>query len=158
MNEPIVTLVGNLSGEPELRLTPSGIPVCKFRMAQTPRVKDGNEWKDGDPFWINVTAWRNLGENCAETLKSGMRVVVMGRLEQRTYDHKDGHKVTVVDLTADAVGPDLSYATADVTKVKRTDGGGRPAQASAAKSDDPWAGTEANAPAGQAAASPASAW
>lgn len=160
MNEPIVTLVGNLNGEPELRLTPSGIPVCKFRMAQTPRVKDGNEWKDGEPFWINVTAWRNLGENVAETLKSGTRVIVMGRLGQRSYDHKDGYKVTVVELTADAVGPDLNYATATVTKVSRSDGGaggGRPAQA-AAKSDDPWAGTEANAPAGQAAASPASAW
>lgn len=139
MNEPLVTLVGNLAGEPDLRLTPSGVPVCKFRMAQTPRVKDGTEWKDGEPFWINVTAWRTLGENVAETLKPGMRVIVQGRLEQRTYDHKDGYKVTVVDLTADAVGPDLSYATAVVTKVKRTDGGGgrstvttpaaRPAQA-----------------------------
>ena len=90
MNEPIVTLVGNLAGEPELRFTPSGVAVCKFRMAQTPRVKDGTEWKDGDPFWINVTAWRKLGENCTETLKPGMRVIVQGRLEQRSYDHKDG--------------------------------------------------------------------
>ena len=127
MNEPIVTLVGNLSGEPELRFTPSGVAVCKFRMAQTPRIKDGNEWKDGAPFWINVTAWRTLGENCAETLKPGMRVIVQGRLEQRTYDHRDGHKVTVVELTADAAGPDLAYATAVVSKVSRTEsaGGGR---------------------------------
>lgn len=130
MNEPNVTLVGNLSGEPELRLTPSGVPVCKFRMAQTPRIKDGTEWKDGEPLWMNVTAWRNLGENVAETLKSGMRVIVTGRLEQRTYDHKDGHKVTVIDLTADSVGPDLAYATAVVTKVKRSEGAAaaRPAQ------------------------------
>jgi single-strand DNA-binding protein len=139
MNEPIVTLVGNLSGEPELRLTPSGVPVCKFRMAQTPRVKDGEGYKDGTPFWINVTAWRNLGENCAETLKPGMRVIVQGRLEQRTYDHKDGHKVTVVDMTADAVGPDLTWSTAVVSKVNRTGGetGGRSA---ATATDDPWAG------------------
>src|ERR1044071_9534045 len=122
MNEPIVTLVGNLAGEPELRFTPSGVAVCKFRMAQTPRVKDGTEWKDGDPFWINVTAWRKLGENCTETLKPGMRVIVQGRLEQRSYDHKDGYKVVVVDLTADAVGPDLNYATAVVSKIGRSDG------------------------------------
>jgi single-strand DNA-binding protein len=157
MNEPIVTLVGNLSGEPELRFTPSGVAVCKFRMAQTPRVKDGNDYKDGEPFWINVSVWRDMAENVAETLTSGMRVIVMGRLEQRTYDHKDGHKVTVVDLTADAVGPDLKWARAKVSKISRSDGGGRPAQA-AAKSGDPWAGTEANAPAGQAATSPAASW
>ena len=118
----MVTLVGNLSGDPELRFTPSGVAVVKLRMAQPPRTKDGNEWKDGEPFWINVTAWRQLAENVAETLTSGMRVIVMGRLEQRTYDHRDGHKVTVVELTADAIGPDLTWATAKVTRVGKSDG------------------------------------
>lgn len=139
MNEPIVTLVGNLSGDPELRVTGNGTPVCKFRMAQTPRVKSGNEYKDGEPFWINVSAWRALGENVAATLKSGMRVIVMGRLEQRTYDHKDGYKVTVVELTADAVGPDLTWATAKVEKISRTGGeaGGRTTPAAPAQPETP---------------------
>lgn len=162
MNEPVVTLVGNLAGDPELRVTGNGVMVCKFRMAQTPRIKNGNEWKDGEPFWISVTAWRDLGENVAETLKAGMRVIVMGRLEQRSYDHKDGYKVTVVDLTADAVGPELSWATANVTKVSRTGGAAGGRSVAEAAPDDPWAGAapaaERNAPAGQSATPPSAIW
>jgi single-strand DNA-binding protein len=144
MNEIQVTLVGNIGGgDPELRFTTSGIPVAKFRMACTPRVKDGTEWKDGEPSWYQITAWRALGENVAETLKNGQRVIVQGNLSVRSYEDKDGVKRTSTEVDATAVGPDLAFATAVVTKVKRTESasGGRstaaPATARPAQSETP---------------------
>lgn len=149
MNEPIVTMIGNLAGDPELRLTPSGISVCKMRMAMTPRVKDGDGWKDGEPFWQDVTAWRELGENCAETLHKGDRIVVFGRLTQRQYE-KDGVKRTAWDLDADAIGPDLKYARATVRRQPKGDGS-TPATGGTAKVAAPNADTQR---ASQPAASP----
>lgn len=124
MNEPILTLVGNLAGDPELRFTTSGIAVCKLRMAQTPRDKTpANEWVDGEPWWQDVTCWREMAENVAETLHRGDRVVVTGRMKQREYEAKDGTKRRVHELEADAVGPDLRYAQAKISKVARSGGG-----------------------------------
>jgi len=130
MNEPLITMVGNLADDPELRFTPSGAAVAKFRMAQTPREKaaGGTEWKDGEPLWMSVTCWRTLAENVAESLKRGTRVIVTGRLKSRTYETREGEKRTVTELEADAVGPDLLWASAQVTKAARSDGGSRPAR------------------------------
>jgi single-strand DNA-binding protein len=148
MNEVTTTLVGNLSRDnPELRFTPSsGVAVCKFRMAQTPRVKKGDSWEDGEAFWINVTCWRELAEHVAETITGGMRVIVQARLSQRSYDHKDGYKVTVVEAEADEVGPSLRYATATVTKVAKQ--GGAPVRSGG---DDARGGATPARPAGAAA-------
>lgn len=137
VNEIQVTLVGNIGGgDPELRLTPSGVPVCKFRMACTPRTfdKGSSEWKDGEPSWYQITAWRALGENAAETLKNGMRVIVQGNLSVRGYE-KDGEKRTSTEVDATAIGPELAFSTAKVTKVSRSGGeaGGRTAAAPAAR-------------------------
>lgn len=123
MNEPTITLVGNIADAPELRFTPSGDAVCKFRMAQTPRFRKGDEWVDGEPLWMTVTAWRKLAENVAETLKKGDRVLVLGRLRQRTFEAKDGTKVTVNEVEADEVGAALTFATAVVTRAKGGGGG-----------------------------------
>jgi single-strand DNA-binding protein len=119
-NEPILTIVGNLGDDPELRFTPSGQAVCKFRVAQTPRVKQSNgEFADGEPVWMQVTAWRSLAENCAETLRRGNRAIVTGRLKSRTYETREGEKRTVFELEADEVGAGLSFATATIQKVSR---------------------------------------
>jgi len=129
MNEPVITLVGNLADDPELRFTPSGAAVAKFRMAQTPRdkVAGGTEWKDGEPLWMSVTCWRTLAENVAESLTRGSRVIVHGRLKSRTYETREGEKRTVTELEADAVGPDLLWATAKIQKTSRGDGQARQA-------------------------------
>lgn len=122
MNEPVITLVGNLADDPELRYLTNGTPVAKFRMAQTPRVKSGEEWKDGEPFWMNVTAWRQLGEHAAETLKRGMRVVVTGRLSQRTTGEGDARR-TFTDLEAEDIGVSIRFGTASYTKAPSNGGG-----------------------------------
>lgn len=145
MNEPRTTLVGNVAGEVELRFTTSGVAVCKLRVAQTPRVKKGDEYVDGDPFWINITCWRKLGENVAESIKPGMRIIAEGRLSQRSYDHKDGYKVTVVEFEADSLGAELTFATAEVTKAAKSGGGGARTQG-----DDEWAGATKERPAAAA--------
>jgi len=123
MNEPTTTLFGNLAADPELRFTPSGVAVCKLRMAMTPRFKSGDEWKDGEPFWQDVTVWNETAEHVAESLTKGDRVIVFGRLKQRTVE-KDGQKRTFWDLEADAIGPELRYATAKVTRVSKGGNGG----------------------------------
>jgi single-strand DNA-binding protein len=141
--DTVITIVGNLVDDPELRFTPSGAAVAKFRIASTPRYLDKatNEWKDGDSLFLSCNVWRQAAENVAESLTRGMRVIVQGRLKQRSYETKEGEKRTVYEIEVDEVGPSLRNASAKVTKAARTTDGGR-ASASATTggmSDDPWA-------------------
>jgi single-strand DNA-binding protein len=120
-----ITLVGNLVADPELRFTPSGQAVANFRVASTPRVLDkaSNEWKDGEGLFLTVTVWRTLAENCAESLVKGSRVIVQGRLKQRTYETREGEKRTVYEIDAEDVGPSLLRATAKVARTSREGAG-----------------------------------
>ena len=147
--ETIITVVGNLTADPELRFTPSGAAVANFTVASTPRTfdKNSNEWKDGDALFLRCSIWRQAAENVAESLTRGARVVVTGRLKQRSYETKEGEKRTVVELDADEVGPSLRYATAKVTKASRGSGGGGGGfggggsgggDSYSSGSDDPW--------------------
>ena len=136
-----ITLVGNLVEDPNLRFTQSGQPVASFRVASTPRFFDkaANEWKDGEALFLGCNVWRQMAENCAETLTKGMRVIVQGRLKQRSYETKQGEKRTVYEIEVDEIGPSLRNATAKVTKAQRTNqpqqtGGGFGGQPPA----DPW--------------------
>ncbi|MEZ0092743.1 single-stranded DNA-binding protein [Streptacidiphilus sp. EB129] len=124
--ETVITLVGNLVDDPELRFTPSGAAVAKFRIASTPRTFDRqtNEWKDGESLFLTCNVWRQPAENCAESLQRGMRVIVQGRLRQRSYETKEGEKRTVFEVEVDEVGPSLRSATAKVTKAQRSGGQG----------------------------------
>jgi single-strand DNA-binding protein len=121
-----ITLIGNLTDDPELRFTPSGAAVAKFRVASTPRFMDKgtNEWKDGEPLFLACTVWRQAAENVAESLQRGARVIVSGRLRQRSYETQQGEKRTVYELEVDEIGPSLRYATAKVQKMQRSGGGG----------------------------------
>ena len=125
MNETQITIVGNLVEDPELRFTPAGQPVAKFRIASTPRYLDkaSGEWKDGDSLFLTVNVWRQAAENVAESMTRGMRAIVTGRLRQRSYETKEGEKRTVYEIEADEVGVSLRNATAKVTKATRTSGG-----------------------------------
>ncbi|MBW8173062.1 single-stranded DNA-binding protein [Ornithinimicrobium sp. Arc0846-15] len=124
--ETPITIVGNLTGDPELRFTPSGAAVANFTVASTPRQFDRqtNEWKDGDTLFMRCSIWREAAENVAESLHRGTRVVVSGRLVSRSWETNDGEKRTVMEMQADEVGPSLKYATAQVTKATRGGGGG----------------------------------
>ncbi len=142
--ETIITVVGNITADPELRFTPSGAAVANFTVASTPRTFDKNtsEWKDGDALFLRCSIWRQAAENVAESLTRGARVVVTGRLKQRSFETKEGEKRTVVELDVDEVGPSLKYATAKVTKASRGSGGGgfgggTPSPDSGG-GDDPW--------------------
>src|SRR6188472_1587723 len=121
-----ITVIGNLTDDPELRFTPSGQAVAKFRVASTPRFMDRttNEWKDGEPLFLACTVWRQAAENVAESLTRGARVIVSGRLKQRTCETREGEKRTVIELEVDEIGPSLRYATAKVQKASRGEGGG----------------------------------
>ncbi|MCX4511973.1 MULTISPECIES: single-stranded DNA-binding protein [Streptomyces] len=163
--ETVITVVGNLVDDPELRFTPSGAAVAKFRVASTPRTFDRqtNEWKDGESLFLTCSVWRQAAENVAESLQRGMRVVVQGRLKQRSYEDREGVKRTVYELDVEEVGPSLKNATAKVTKTTGRGGqggygggqqgggnwGGGPSGAQqgggGAPADDPWA---TSAPAG----------
>jgi single-strand DNA-binding protein len=138
-----ITVVGNLTNDPELRFTPSGAAVASFTVASTPRVLDKatNEWKDGDAVFLRCSVWRQYAENVAESLQKGARVIVTGRLKQRSYETREGEKRTVMELEVDEVGPALKYATAKVNKVQRGGGGfgGDSAPAASSGGDDPWA-------------------
>jgi len=140
-----VTVVGNLTNDPELRFTPSGAAVASFTVASSPRVLDKatNEWKDGDPLYMRCSVWRQYAENVAETLTKGTRVIVTGRLKQRSYETREGEKRTVVEMDVEDVGPALRYATAKVTRAARGEGGGGYGGPSSSggsdASDDPWA-------------------
>ncbi len=124
--ETPITLVGNLTADPELRFTPSGAAVANFTVASTPRQfdKQSNEWKDGDTLFMRCSIWREAAENVAESLHRGARVVVTGRLVSRSWETPEGEKRTVMEMQADEVGPSLKYATAQVTKAQRGGGGG----------------------------------
>ncbi|GAA2680202.1 MULTISPECIES: single-stranded DNA-binding protein [Actinoplanes] len=124
--ETVITVVGNLVNDPELRFTNSGAAVCSFRIASTPRTLDrqSGEWKDGEPLFLSCSVWRDAAEHVSESLQRGARVIVQGRLRQRSYDTKEGEKRTVMELEVDEIGPSLRYATAKVQKASRSGGGG----------------------------------
>ena len=124
--ETVITVIGNLTADPELRFTPSGAAVANFTVASTPRTFDRQtgEWRDGDAMFLSCAVWRQAAENVAESLQKGMRVIVSGRLKQRSFETKEGEKRTVVELEVDEIGPSLRYATAKVTKASRGEGGG----------------------------------
>lgn len=161
--ETVITVVGNLTDDPELRFTPSGAAVAKFRIASTPRTLDrqSGEWKDGEPLFLACNIWRDAAEHVAESLQRGARVIVQGRLRQRSYETREGEKRTVYELEVDEIGPSLRYATAKVQKMSRSGGGGGGFGASggggnrqqsggggsSSSFDDPWA-TAAPAPSG----------
>ena len=125
--ETIITVVGNLTADPELRFTQSGAAVASFTVASTPRTFDrqANEWKDGEALFLRCSVWRDAAENVAESLTKGTRVIVQGRLQQRSYTDRDGNQRTSIDLQVDEIGPSLRYATASPNKVQRGGGGGR---------------------------------
>jgi single-strand DNA-binding protein len=161
--ETIITVVGNLVDDPELRFTPTGAAVAKFRVASTPRIFDRqtNEWKDGDSLFLTCSVWRQAAENAAESLQRGMRVIVQGRLKQRSYEDNEGVKRTVYELDVEEVGASLKNATAKIEKVRRNsegyggggNGGGNPGggwnggggRQQPPAGDDPWT---SGAPAG----------
>src|SRR5687767_4815227 len=152
--DTIITVIGNLTDDPELRFTPSGAAVAKFRVASTPRFMDrtSGEWKDGEPLFLACTVWRQAAEHVAESLQRGARVIVSGRLRQRSYETREGEKRTVIELEVDEIGPSLRYATAKVQKMSRSGGGGGfgasgGGQGGGGNFDDPWATA---APAGNA--------
>ncbi len=124
--ETVITVVGNLVDDPELRFTPSGAAVANFRIASTPRTFDTEtrEWKDGEALFLSCSVWRQAAENVAESLTKGMRVVVQGRLKQRSYETREGEKRTVFELEVEEVGPSLKFATAKVARAQRSGGGG----------------------------------
>jgi single-strand DNA-binding protein len=145
--ETILTVVGNLVDDPELRFTPNGAAVAKFRIASTPRTfdKQTSEWRDGESLFLSCSVWRQAAENCAETLAKGMRVIVQGRLKQRSYEDREGVKRTVMELEVDEIGPSLRSATAKVTKAGGAGQGKQEAyrqvsrQTSQEGREDPWA-------------------
>lgn len=148
-----ITVVGNLVADPELRYTPSGAAVANFRVASTPRRYDSqsNQWVDGEALFLTCNVWRQAAENTANSLTKGDRVIVNGRLQQRSYETREGEKRTVFEVEADEVGPSLKYATTQVTKTPRDGGGtggqggfqgrntGDPAGKAPAPDNDPWA-------------------
>src|ERR1700754_851005 len=145
--ETVITVVGNLTGDPELRFTPSGAAVANFTVASTPRTLDRatNEWKDGEALFLRCSIWRQAAENVAESLTRGSRVIVSGRLQQRSYETREGEKRTVIEMQVDEVGPSLRYATAKVNRTQRgsstgggVGGGAGGSGGSSAPVDDPW--------------------
>jgi single-strand DNA-binding protein len=147
-----ITIIGNLVGDPELRYTPTGQAVAAFRIASTPRKYNNQtgQWEDGDSLFLSCNVWRQAAENVAESLQRGMRVIVSGRLRQRSYETKEGEKRTVYEVEVDEVGPSLRSASAKVTKSQRSGGGGGFSQGGGGQggygggsggrpADDPWA-------------------
>lgn len=134
MSKPILTIVGNLTADPELRFTKAGKAVASLNVAVSERVKEGDQWKDGETTYWRCTAWDALAEHVGDSLAKGNRVIVTGPVSSRTYETREGEKRTTYEITADAVGPDLKWATAKVTKAGKATGGfGQPA------AEDPWA-------------------
>ncbi len=149
--ETVITVVGNLTADPEMRYTNSGVPFASFTIASTPRTFDrqANEWKDGDALFLRATVWREFAEHASNSLTKGMRVIARGNLRQRSYDDKDGQRRTSYELDIDEIGPSLRYATAQVTRAQSRGqgggfGGGQPSGQSdwgrpaAQSSDNPW--------------------
>ncbi|MHB1475547.1 MAG: single-stranded DNA-binding protein [Dermatophilaceae bacterium] len=183
--DTVITIIGNLTADPELRFTPSGAAVANFTVASTPRQFDrtSNDWKDGETLFMRCSVWRDAAENVAESLQRGTRVLVSGRLKSRSYETKEGEKRTVVEMDVDEVGPSLKYATAKVNRTQRGTGGGgfngggqggggqgggstsdsagQSGSGRGAPSDDPWAtgpSAPANTGGGGAAAGPQGGW
>lgn len=155
--ETIMTVVGNITADPELRFTPSGAAVATFTVASTPRKYNAqtSQWEDGNALFLRCNIWRQAAENVAESLTRGSRVIVSGRLQQRSFETKEGEKRTVIELEVDEVGPSLKYATAKVNKASRGDGGGGgfgggggsqggTSGGSPAAGDDPWGSAPAS--------------
>lgn len=153
--ETVITIVGNLTADPEIRTTGSGASVASFTIASTPRSwnRSTNQFEDGQALFMRCSAWRDLAEHCAQSLGKGMRVIAQGRLQQRSYQANDGSQRTVIELQVDEIGPSLRYATAQVQKMQsggyqggNTNGGfgGNGYQQPQAPADDPW-----GAPAGE---------
>lgn len=155
--ETVITIIGNLTADPEMRTTRNGSTVANFSIAATPRVfdKQSNQWVDGDALFLRCSAWRDLATHCAQSLSKGMRVIAQGRLQQRSYQAQDGSNRTVIEMTVDEIGPSLRYATAQVQKMQsggyqgNANGGGyqqpqQTQQQSQAPADDQW-----GAPAGE---------
>jgi len=144
MTDTIITVVGNLTADPELRYTQSGQAVANFTIASTPRIFDrqANEWKDGEALFLRASCWRDFAENVAGSLTKGMRVVAQGKLKQRSYQDRDGNNRTSVELDVDEIGPSLRYATASVTRTQGGGGGGRGGQvgggAQGGAAAEPW--------------------
>jgi single-strand DNA-binding protein len=167
--ETLITVVGNLTDDPELRFTPSGAAVANFTVASTPRNfdKNSNEWVDGEAMFLRCSIWRQAAENVAESLQRGMRVVVHGRLKARTYETREGEKRTVFEIDVEEIGPSLKFATAKVNRTSRqgggggySGGGGAPqggGQGGAPAADDPWATPAAAPAAGGGGGAPAAA-
>ncbi|MGV0625196.1 single-stranded DNA-binding protein [Mycolicibacter minnesotensis] len=155
VGDTTITVVGNLTADPDLRFTPSGAAVANFTVASTPRVYDrqSGEWKDGDALFLRCNIWREAAENVAESLTRGSRVIVTGRLRQRSFETREGEKRTVYEVEVDEVGPSLRYATAKINKVSRGGGGGgfgggggapAPAGPSGPPAEDPWGSAPAS--------------
>ena len=158
--ETPITVVGNLTADPELRFTPSGAAVANFTVASTPRTFDrqSNEWKDGEALFLNCSVWRQAAENAAESLTRGMRVIVSGRLKARSYETREGEKRTVFEIEVEEVGPSMKYATAKVTKTSRSGGGGGGGGFQSGGGDDPWASNSGGSQGGQQASSGGGSW
>ncbi|MEZ0383039.1 single-stranded DNA-binding protein [Mycolicibacter senuensis] len=159
MGDTTITVVGNLTADPDLRFTPSGAAVANFTVASTPRIYDrqSGEWKDGDALFLRCNIWREAAENVAESLTRGSRVIVTGRLRQRSFETREGEKRTVYEIEVDEIGPSLRYATAKINKVSRGGGGGGfgagggatagaapMAQSGGAPAEDPWGSAPAS--------------
>lgn len=138
--ETIITVVGNLTADPELRYTQSGLAVANFTIASTPRTFDrqANDWKDGEALFLRASCWREFAEHVAGSLTKGSRVIATGRLKQRSYETKDGEKRTAIELEVDEIGPSLRYATAQVTRSSGGSGGSGGGRPQGAVADEPW--------------------
>ena len=145
--ESIITLVGNCVNDPELKFLPSGVAVCNWTIASTPRTFDrqSNEWKDGDPLFLPCSVWRQAAEHVAESLTKGMRVIVQGRLKSRSYETREGEKRTAFEIDVEEVGPSLTWATARVTR-NGGSGAGQSRPQAQQRAADPWAGPSTEAP------------
>jgi single-strand DNA-binding protein len=148
--ETIITVVGNLTADPELRYTQGGLAVANFTIASTPRTFDrqANEWKDGEALFLRASCWRDFAEHVAGSLTKGSRVVATGRLKQRSYDDRDGNKRTAIELEVDEIGPSLRYATAQVTRTSGGSGGSGGGRPQGAVADEPWAASGSTGSAG----------
>ena len=143
--ETIITVVGNLTADPELRYTQSGLPVANFTIASTPRTFDrqANEWKDGEALFLRASVWREFAEHVAGSLTKGMRVIATGRLKQRSYQDREGNSKTAIELEVDEIGPSLRYATAQVNRAAGQAGAGRP-ETTSGYDDSGWGTSDAH--------------
>lgn len=150
--ETVITVVGNLTADPELRFTQNGLPVANFTIASTPRIFDraANEYKDGEALFLRASVWREFAEHVAATMTKGMRVIAQGRLRQRSYQDRAGNQRTAIELEVDEIGPSLRYATAQVTRAAARTDGQRPVASAPVQQEQQWASSEPPADGGWA--------